>query len=567
MAEFRDLITLQESNMVPANKNVGSALIQKSLERIEIIEGEVLPSLDDNGSKMLNELKKHTKLLEAILNVLKSEDAEYSREDRQEAQAVATKQADVIDKIEENTRPAKVAGKKQDFTLGGVGTAIALALGAIAGAVQGYVKALKLFGSGLAKVINYVVDFFPSIKKAFSAVKDVFVSGVELFKGAFTTFVSKATQVFDNLVGFFRSIFGGEGISKVGAIFSKVKGVITGFFEPIVFAFKEIQAASSTVTRAVGFVGDAISKVKGFFTSIQEFFTLIGGKLSSFGSIFGATAKIVSKLAYPLTVIMTIWDTVKGAIEGFEKDGIVGAISGAIKGFVNSLIMGPLDLLKDAVAWVAGAFGFDKAKQALDSFSFEGLTTKIIDSVFGVITGLTNGIGDSVDKYIIEPMTNAFASVKDFFIGIKDSVIGMLQGISIPEIGFTIPVIDKKVSIGPFYPFGKAQPKAASASGAAAATAAEPVKPAPAQATAADGAKPVAAGSEAVKPGVGTAGTVYSQSAQNAQAAQAPSASGSNVVVAPTTNVSNKTTNNVVRIPSRQSDPILNDYFKSRYAF
>ena len=564
MAEFRDLITLQESNMVPANRNVGSALIQKSLERIEIIEGEVLPSLDDNSSKMLNELKKHTKLLEAILNVLKSEDAEYSREDRQEAQAVATKQADVIDKIEENTRPAKVAGKKQDFTLGGVGTAIALALGAIAGAVQGYVKALKLFGSGLAKVINYVVDFFPSIKKAFSAVKDVFVSGVELFKGAFTTFVSKATQGFDNLVGFFRSIFGGEGISKVGAIFSKVKGVITGFFEPIVFAFKEIQAASSTVTRAVGFVGDAISKVKGFFTSIQEFFTLIGGKLSSFGSIFGATAKIVSKLAYPLTVIMTIWDTVKGAIEGFEKEGIVGAISGAIKGFINSLIMGPLDLLKDAVAWIAGAFGFDKAKEALDSFSFADLTTKIIDSVFGVIKNLTDGISDSVDKYIIAPMTDAFASVKDFFIGIKDSVIGMLQGITIPEIAFTIPVIDKKVSIGPFYPFGKAQPKAASTSGA---TAAAPVKPAPAPVATAEGAKPVAVGSEAVKPGVATAGTVYSQSAQNAQAAQAPSASGSNVVVAPTTNVSNKTTNNVVRIPSRQSDPILNDYFKSRYAF
>jgi hypothetical protein len=35
----------------------------------------------------------------------------------------------------------------------------------------------------------------------------------------------------------------------------------------------------------------------------------------------------------------------------------------------------------------------------------------------------------------------------------------MLQSISIPEIGFTIPVVNKKVSIGPFYPFGKAETK------------------------------------------------------------------------------------------------------------
>ena len=66
----------------------------------------------------------------------------------------------------------------------------------------------------------------------------------------------------------------------------------------------------------------------------------------------------------------TLWDTVKGAIAGFEEGGIVGGISGAIKGFFNSLITAPLDMLKDAVAWVLDLFGFENAAKVLDSFSF-----------------------------------------------------------------------------------------------------------------------------------------------------------------------------------------------------
>jgi len=63
---------------------------------------------------------------------------------------------------------------------------------------------------------------------------------------------------------------------------------------------------------------------------------------------------------------------------------------------------------------------------------------------------LANVVTDAFSK-----ITDIFKPVTDFFKSIGDSVINMLEGIGIPEIGFTIPIIGKKVSIGPFYPFKK----------------------------------------------------------------------------------------------------------------
>lgn len=572
MAEFRDLITLQQSNTLPDTKNVGGVLIQKSLERIEAIEGEVLPAIDDNSSKMLAELKKHTKLLESILNIIKSEAVETTREDRIEAQRVVADQAEVIKQIEENTKPekseavqstredivetqrvvekqaeliaqieentrprkaaeGKVDKKDQDFRLGGLGTAIAVALGGIVGAVQGYIKALKFFGNGLtkalklfetgvSKVANWILDAFPSIRKAFTAVRETVVSGVQtikngftngvellkggfakglesiktafsnfaskavkvfdsildffprartalnngikLFEDVFSKFVSKSASVFDSVVDFFKRITNIKGgLPSIGDMLTNAKSVVTNFFKPISDAFKTLQETSRPIAKAV-------DKFNDIFESIKGFFQLISGKLSSFAKAFGAVAKIVSKIAYPLTVIMTVWDTVKGAIQGFEKEGVIGAISGAIKGFVNSLIMAPLDMLKDAVSWIVGAFGFDKAEKFLDSFSFEDLFSKFTDALFHpveTLSKLMSGVGDAMDKNIVQPLQEAFKPVKDFFASIKDSVVGMLQSISIPEISFTIPVIDKKISIGPFFPFGKAQPAKPAAGG------------------------------------------------------------------------------------------------------
>ena len=64
-----------------------------------------------------------------------------------------------------------------------------------------------------------------------------------------------------------------------------------------------------------------------------------------------------------------------------------------------------------------------------------------------------------------------------------------------------------------------------------------------------------------------SADAVYQQSASNVSVSTQQAPQPSNVVVAPTTNVSNNSTHNIVRIPSRNADPIISDYYRSRYAF
>jgi hypothetical protein len=191
-------------------------------------------------------------------------------------------------------------------------------------------------------------------------------------------------------------------------------------------------------------------------------------------------------------VVMAVWDTIKGAIAGWEEGGLVGAIGGAIKGLFNSLVGGVLDLIKGAISWIAGALGFTAVEQFLDSFSFGDIFGSFVDAVlfipkkiqefivspietmkkigaavmelwdkipeimgqfFDAVMWLPNKLFALIDEYIVQPLSDVFKPVTDFFKKIKDQLFGFFEDFGIPEIGFTIPIIDKKVSIGPFYPF------------------------------------------------------------------------------------------------------------------
>ena len=92
--------------------------------------------------------------------------------------------------------------------------------------------------------------------------------------------------------------------------------------------------------------------------------------------------KLLGKIFLPITIVMTLIDVVKGMFAGYEDDGWLGAIEGGLTGLINSIIGMPLDLLKKAVSWMLGMFGFDNASAALDSFSFSDLISDAIGGIF-----------------------------------------------------------------------------------------------------------------------------------------------------------------------------------------
>ena len=266
--------------------------------------------------------------------------------------------------------------------LGIIGTILAGIVGSIVGLARAWVKTIKLFADALIPT-----ELMEKIKKGFSAVE-------EFFSGIFSKF---------------KSLFDFSGESKIGKIFGTIREAMSAFIKPFVTAYEVI----------ADLLKGPVKMVEGVFTAIKEYFSV-------FAKTVGGVARIVEKLMFPVLIIMTIWDTVKGAIEGFAKEGIIGGIKGAITGFFNSLIFGPIDMLKDAIAWVLGFFGFDKAKEVLQSFSLEDIFKKFIDAIFSPVQ-----------------------MIKDMFA----KVVGFFENIEIPGIGFS--VLGKEFKVGPWYPFKK----------------------------------------------------------------------------------------------------------------
>lgn len=394
-----------------------------------------LDGIKSTLDKSLNVHKETLTTLEKIGDLDTS--SKLTQEEKVESTRLAEENNQLLKQLLEvskkKEKPEEQEKKKDDSSmLGGIGSALAVALGAIVGGLTGYVQAIikmnKMLFSAVEQAIVAIGKFFPSLKKMLFNIEVTFVLGVEMIKEAFGNFVTKALKIFDTVKDFIggvvSKIMQSDMIKTIVATFEKVVSTVKTFFAPLTEAFAVVEESSKPVVKAVEFI-------KSKFAAIGEFFEVLGTKMGTFTKLFGAVAKIASKIAFPLTVIMTIWDTVKGAIEGFEKEGIIGGIAGAIKGLISSLITGPIDMLKGAVSWILDMFGFDKASKFLDSFSFDDIMKSFVDAVF----------------HPIDTIKAMFETIMNFF-----------ENFTIPEMGFTVPIINKKVSIGPFQPFKSDKP-------------------------------------------------------------------------------------------------------------
>jgi hypothetical protein len=110
---------------------------------------------------------------------------------------------------------------------------------------------------------------------------------------------------------------------------------------------------------------------------------------------------------------MGIVDAVKGAMAGFEKDGILGGVVGAITGLLDGLVAKPLDLLKDMISWIAEKLGFENFSKMLDSFSFSDLTGDIYETIVGLPGTMLELLKDVVRSFLPAPDSIASNLIPD----------------------------------------------------------------------------------------------------------------------------------------------------------
>lgn len=202
---------------------------------------------------------------------------------------------------------------------------------------------------------------------------------------------------------------GGAIAVMLGAILGTIRGIVSGWAKALNLILMGVPKRLATIftnflSKVKGlfsFKGNSglskgITKIKGFFTKIGNFFKGFGKKINLFGNIFktitstaAKVAAVVSKVFFPLTVLLSIFETLRGAISGFTEnegsmaDKIFAGLKGAYTGLLDFLIAAPLNLVKDLIGWIAGILGFEGVKEKLDGFdfSFGGIVDMMVDAL------------------------------------------------------------------------------------------------------------------------------------------------------------------------------------------
>jgi len=222
-----------------------------------------------------------------------------------------------------------------------------------------------------------------------------------------------------------KTLFTGEG--PLGKIFTSLSNTIKGMTKSI---------KGSKVFVAIGEIGTklkpVVTSLKNFFAPVGRFFSTIF-KLSKdlialtakatgivkFASTFG---KILGKIFLPITIIMSAFDFITGFMDGYKEGGILGGLKGGLTKLFKGLIGMPLDLLKSAVSWILGKFGFKNAEKALDAFSFSKLIEDMIAGLFDMIDGAIEWV-----KLLFSDPVAALKVLWDKLLGTFESVTDILM--------------------------------------------------------------------------------------------------------------------------------------------
>ena len=261
------------------------------------------------------------------------------------------------------------------------------------------------FGQFMTKANN----FFIQAKKVFIDLAKVLKAGLTL-GGAILT---SAIGIFRGRIGLLAKAFTNTKIPKMASFVMKsIVGGLARFFAPLQDFMKVFKNTSAPIIRSMDQAsgmfktgagvlaknGKVVSSVGGLGTSIGAFFKglkPVQTAMKAIGQIataFRGFGRVLGRLFLPLAVLMSVFDSVKGATKamGQFKDagagtkflaGFIGAVSGLLKGLVAL----PLDFLMMGLTWLAGFFLPENVVEAMKGFSiseiFDNITANLLDGL------------------------------------------------------------------------------------------------------------------------------------------------------------------------------------------
>ena len=248
----------------------------------------------------------------------------------------------------------------------------------------------------------------------------------------------KAAAFLDDLKFRFKNFFVG--------IFDKLKNSKLGkFVAGIVNKLKNskiFKSISGLFQKVFGGGKGFFSRLSGIFKSIVKFAT--GGPFKAITKFAGSIARILGKVFLPITILMSIFDFVKGFMRGYEEGGIIEGIKQGFMDLFDGLVGGLLRILMWIPTKIAEWLGFDNVAKAIGKQtenviqSVKDVFGGLIDLVVGIFTwdsqkmgkGLL-GIWTGIKKALLVPFELIKAYVKDLF---GSDVLGKIRD-KIKDIG------------------------------------------------------------------------------------------------------------------------------------
>jgi len=201
-----------------------------------------------------------------------------------------------------------------------------------------------------------------------------------------------------DLPKFFKVAFGPN--SEIGKFITKAKGFGRTLADPFFRMADDLKRIFTPSPKTASIIKDTFRFIMEPIEALVKLFKGIGegsktgkfikGMMETFGKVnkfIGTFGRLIGRLFLPITFIMTAFDTITGAIDGFTNtegnivQKMLGSLGGAIKGFMKIVTI-PLDLVKDLISWIASKFGFTEFEKLLDDFSFTEMFGKVIDWLF-----------------------------------------------------------------------------------------------------------------------------------------------------------------------------------------
>lgn len=246
---------------------------------------------------------------------------------------------------------------------------------------------------------------------------DAYITQSESLKEMFGGLFKKEDGWFKTIILILAVVIGGT-IGYIYTYIQKVFGVLTAITKFIPGVGRLFSGIGSGVGGFMGKLGSGFLSLEKGLMAMSKAIPFVGNFLGFFPRLLGAFRfgfSLVSKIFWPLQILISTIDAIVGAFKGFKQMGLKGAIMGAVAQIISGLTFGLLDFQKIFNFLNDTLGGLFETFANFAKISYNMMIKPFIDA-FKNIVSIFQGSGGLFSK-ILKSIYEVFFAIVKFLVG------------------------------------------------------------------------------------------------------------------------------------------------------